>query len=30
MDEPYVRMGYGRADFAENLTVLDNWLQRNS
>ena len=29
MDEPYVRMGYGRADFADNLAVLDSWLQRN-
>lgn len=29
MDEPYVRMGYGRANFADNLAVLDNWLQRN-
>ena len=30
MDEPYVRMGYGRANFAENLAVLDNWLQQSS
>ena len=29
MDEPYVRMGYGRANFAENLAVLDGWLQQN-
>ena len=29
MDEPYVRMGYGRANFADNLAVLDSWLQRN-
>lgn len=30
MDAPYVRMGYGRANFAENLAVLDSWLQQNS
>ena len=29
MDAPYVRMGYGRANFAENLAVLDGWLQQN-
>ena len=30
MDAPYVRMGYGRANFAENLAVLDTWLQQNA
>ncbi len=29
MDAPYVRMGYGRANFAGNLAVLDSWLQQN-
>lgn len=24
--EPYIRMGYGRASFSENLAQLDNWL----
>lgn len=30
MDAPYVRMGYGRANFAENLAVLDTWLRQNA
>ena len=27
---PYVRMGYGRANFADNLAVLDTWLRQNA